>query len=223
MKTLRVVDKSFRSPILVAFAVALSLGLFSTHAQTPKRVGLQMPVDPNTGIPLTQAQLQRGPINPETGLPPMPPPITEFRVVNGQPYNIRLSNLWKVRTFEYVRREKSLIIAKEITFNPVYDKRWFPGDPVTERESIGAGSYSGSAHRSAGYRDVLIRTDRIVGPRVAITNLTRKDLAVGKDFKIATMIVETTATNRLILHDVGTLYTPGQANSTTVSPKSPAP
>lgn len=215
MKTLQVADKSFMLLFPVALAVTLVLSPWSASAQTPKRVGLQMPVDPMTGIPYTQQQLQSGTYDRRTGILTLSPPVSDFRVVNGQVYNIRKSTLWKERTFEYVKREDSLVIAKEVTFKPIYEQRWFEGTTVTERQRIGAGS--SGFYQAPGYKKVRVDNQRIVGQRVTITNLTCTDLAVEKDFKIPTMIVETSETNRMVLHDIGTIYVPGKTNSVVVT------
>jgi hypothetical protein len=142
------------------------------------------------------------------------PKSEDLRVVNGKLYNIKLSNLWKERTFEFVRRKDNLVFANEITFKDIYKQQWFEGDVVSDQQRAGLDSPPpGNVLQSRGWRNVKVGRDRIVGERVAITNLTRTDLAVGKDFTIATMIVDKSETNRLVLHDVGAIYVPSKTNA----------
>lgn len=136
-----------------------------------------------------------------------PAPDMNLRMVNGQVYHIERSQLWSEKEFEFVARTNGLVIARQFRTEDIKQTRYYP---QTGRH-VYAGELPDPTFRAEGYRTVVTGQKRIELGMVAITNLTRGDLAAGKEFTLRTMIAGRSA--GLELHDCGTLYVPPRATN----------
>lgn len=86
----------------------------------------------------------------------------DYRVVNGQLYNIRRSQVWSDLTVQVQSLAGGIAIANVITYEPIRTREWQPGR---------SGSPLLPEGQRAGYRTVTFGQERVLGRAVRVRNL----------------------------------------------------
>ena len=111
----------------------------------------------------------------------------DFRIVNGQLYNTKLSLLWTNLELQFVSRTNGTALAKKIIREPIYEDVYLP--PLKTPSSGLGERYAVPGVNSGSWEKVQKGETKKTGPTIALRNFVNYELTTEAEFKIRAMRV----------------------------------